>query len=191
MTRELGRVRIVAMALAACAAACGTVTTPGPTGSGSLDASTAVGSAVVAGPFRLRLVLPKATWRADEPIAGEATLSVTGLQAAELGGSGGGLIVFDYRELGGRRHVEPVWTADCVPHPIGPADPISEPLGKSGGIDGSDPDYEFYHGFLQGPDVRLPPGEWQITAIATFVDGRDCDGHSYSIGTPFTVTVTP
>jgi hypothetical protein len=142
-----------------------------------------------AGPFRLTLELPKATWHADEPITGAATLSVTELKAALLGGSGGGFIVFDYREVGGRRHVEAVSTADCAPHAIGPAEPISEPLGKSGGWDDTDPNAAFYRAFLQGPDVRLPPGQWQITAIATFIDGEGCDGQRYSMETPVTITV--
>lgn len=160
--------------------------------SGSSAASAApIGSVAVAEPFRLALELPKATWRADEPITGEATLSVIGLRAERLGGSGGGLIGFGYRELTGRWHVEPVWTADCAPHPIGPAGPISQPLGKSGGVDDGDPDAEFYRAFLQGPDVRLPPGEWQIMAIATFIDGEGCDGQSYSIEAPVTITVVP
>ena len=160
-------------------------------GSSPEASAPAVGSMAGAGPFRLTFELPKATWRADEAITGVATLSVAGIQSAVLGGSGGGLIAFDYRELGGRRHVEPASTLDCVSRPIGPADPISEPLGKSGGFDDSDPDADFYRAFLQGPDVRLPSGGWQITAIATFIDGPGCEGQSYSIGTPVTVSVVP
>jgi hypothetical protein len=135
--------------------------------------------------------LPKVTWHADDAIMGVATLSVAGIQSTVLGGSGSGLIGFDYREVGGRRHVEPASTLDCASYPIGPADPISKPIGKSGGFDGADPDAAFYRAFLQGPDVRLPPGEWQITAIATFIDAEGCDGQSYSIEAPLTITVVP
>lgn len=192
MNRARRPADFVAVALLALVAACGPMITPEPTTTGSSQASSApVGAAAVAGPFRLTIVLPKATWRADEPITGVAILSVTGLQTAELGGSGGGLIGFDYREVGGRRHVEPASTADCTMRSIGPADPISEPLGKSGGFDDTDPNADFYRTFLQGPDVRLPPGEWQITAVATFIDGEGCDGQSYTIGTPVTITVVP
>lgn len=82
-------------------------------------------------------------------------------------------------------------TLDCAAHAIGPAEPISEPIGKSGGFDDADPDGAFYRAFLQGKDVRLPPGAWQITAIGTFIDGQGCDGQSYSIETPVTITVVP
>ena len=187
---------ILALAVVSLVAACGPGT--GPTASGSSLAPSPTGSSIepiggvgAAGPFRLALELPKATWQTDQPITGVATLSIIGLEGHVLSGSGGGLIVFDYRELGGRRHVEPVSTADCVPHAIGPADPIVEPLGKSGGFDGADPDATFYRAFLQGPDVRLPPGAWRITAIATFIDDAGCDGQRYSFEVPVTVTVAP
>ena len=137
--------------------------------------------------FRLTLTLPAATWPAGTAIDGEAVLTVEE-GAVDLGGSGGGLIAFRYSQVGGRIVVEPVWTADCAPHRLSAAEPIRSPLEKSGGWSDDDPDAQFYEEFLQAKGVRLLPGLWDITAIAS---GGCGDGATVALETTVRILVTP
>lgn len=123
------------------------------------------------GRFRLSLTLPSATWEAGAPIDGEAMLELDE-GVVEIGGSGGGLISFRYSQVDGRLVVDPISTADCARHRLSAAEPLRVALDKSGGWSEEDPDAVFYREFLQADGVRLPPGQWDITAIAS----GGCDG---------------
>jgi hypothetical protein len=142
-------------------------------------------------PFQLVFSLPSTTFTAGEAIEGEAMLSLTAPGAVELGGSGGGLLGFEFREVGGRRHIEPAWMADCVPHRLADDRPIVSGITKSGGFSADDPEAAFYRAFFADPLVRLPAGEWEISAIASIVEGADCSGPAGSLRASIRVTVTP
>jgi hypothetical protein len=107
------------------------------------------------GLFRLELVLSHLDWKADEPISGTAILSFDGSAPTTIYGSGASVLSSAYAEVGGARKVEPVWTADCGPHALDPATPISEALSRSGAIPNDGPEADFLRSFLTGPDVRL------------------------------------
>lgn len=142
------------------------------------------------GPYILELVLPHLDWKADEPMLGSAILSFGGSAPTTIYGSGSSVLNFAYVEVGGTRKVDPVWTADCGPHPLDPATPINEPLAKSGGSSDDDPNASFLRGFLTGPDVRLPAGTWDVTAEAYFADEASCAGIRHSMNTTLRITVT-
>jgi hypothetical protein len=161
--------------------ACGAF--PQPTG--------ALHSETASGPFLLTLDLQKGTWAAGEQITGQASLVLTQGDAVDLGGSGGGVIAFSYAEIGGRRRLDPIWTADCAPHLLTAQKPFTEPLAKSGGFSNDDPDAEFYRAFLTAPTVALPAGIWQIGAVASFVEGAGCAGTHYDFTTTVRIAVTP
>lgn len=169
------------------AAACSATPTPEPTETNAPPAR----AEDVEGPFRLVFELPKTTWQAGEAIEGQAGLSLVGAGAAEVGGSGLGLLGFGFLEVGGRRHVEPAWTTDCVQYRLEAGRPILSPITKSGGFSADDPNAAFYRTFFADPRVRLPAGDWQIIAVASFVDGRGCAGQSYLLRAPILVHVTP
>ena len=81
----------------------------------------------------------------------------------------------------------PAIPADCGPHQIGPYNPVGQELTKSGGADS-----DFARSFLLGgPDIHLPVGTWDITAITGFWDTL-CDqhGHEYSLGAGVRITVS-
>jgi hypothetical protein len=63
--------------------------------------------------------------------------------------------------------------------------PIVRAIRKSGGYGEDQPDAEFYRSFFADPLVRLPVGDWDIRAVAEFIDDRDC-----SIGTNHSMAVT-
>lgn len=139
-------------------------------------------------PFRLELVLSRLNWTTGEPISGTAILGFDGSAPTTIYGSGS-VLGFAYAEVGGTRKVGPVWTADCGPHALDPATPISEDLSKSGAIPNDGPDADFLRSFLTGPDVRLPAGTWDITALAIFTEGEGCVGGEHSMNTTVRVTV--
>jgi hypothetical protein len=146
-------------------------------------------SATTNGPFRLELVLPHLAWTAVDPISGMAIVSFTGAAPTTISGSGGDLIVFSYVEVGGNRRVDPIWTADCGPYALDPATPITRVLSKSGAVGGSEPDADFLRVFFTGPDVRLPTGTWDITAIAQFYEVAGCSGEVTKMEATHRITV--
>ena len=149
-------------------------------------------AATTDGRFRLDLVLPHLDWRPGDVISGSAILSLLDGPATTLYGSGHDLIVFSYDEVGGDRHSGYVSTADCGPHPIDVANPINRPLAKSGGaITGSEPEAAWLRSFLADPQIELPAGTWDITAIATFSDGEACTGSWHTMKVTQRITDGP
>lgn len=161
---------------------------PAATPGGSRDPGQAVHTEATAGPFTLVFELGDDTWRAGEPIAGRAWLTVAG-GSAELYGSGSGLLAFDFREVDGSRRMEAAWTDDCQPYRLEAGSPLSSGITKSGGFGGDDPNAAFYRAFFADPLVRLPAGRWEITATASFGVG-DCGGER-TIRAPIMVTIEP
>jgi hypothetical protein len=136
------------------------------------------------------LVLPHLDWKATDTITGTAILSFAGSAPTTIYGSGGGVIVFSYDEVGGNRHVNWVMTADCGPHPLDPATPITAELSKSGAVGGNEPDADFLRSFLADPQIRLPAGTWDITAVAVLYEGAGCSGGEHTMKVPVRITVT-
>lgn len=132
-------------------------------------------------PFSLVFEVPSSTWRSGEAIEGTVSLRVAEGGPSTVYGSAGGPFMFTYRELNGTRFVEPVADAACGGHPVTPDAPITKPLGKSGAWSENDRDGPFLEAFLTGPDVRLPAGEWAVTAAAIFSEGQVCDGFSHDL----------
>jgi hypothetical protein len=180
--RRWSAIAIVAIAVSACAS-------PAPSPTASAQPSQALSSVSTDGPFRLELVLPRLHWKAGEPMEGNVILSFIGSAPTTIYGSGR-VINFAYAEVGGTRKVEPVWTADCATHTLDAATPISEPLGKSGAASEGDPATAWIHSFILAPNVELPVGTWDATALAYFSEGEGCSGAPHSMETTVRMTVT-
>jgi hypothetical protein len=148
-------------------------------------------AALLQAPYLLTLELPTATWKADQPIMGVATLALVQGSGVDIGGAAGGPIGFEFASLDGVHRVEPVSDAACAPYRLEPGKAITTPIRKSGGFSPEQPDFEFNRAFLTGPDVRLPAGDWKITAVASFVEGQGCSGLSRTIRATIQVHVTP
>lgn len=174
---------VVGLLIAACGAT--------PTGAPTPTAEPSAGQAVaVEGRFRLTFDLPRTTWAEGEAITGLATLELLGEGAAQLGGSGSGLFGFAFEEVGGRRKIEPAWTADCRAYQLDAGRPMTSTITKAGGFSADDPDAAFYEAFFRDPVLHLPAGTWRITAVASFIDGADCSGQSRDLRAPILVQVT-
>lgn len=177
MMRVSSRSRLL-LPLALIAAACAAPTPDPPSPTAAAAPAPAVATATD-GRITLRLELPRDTWGAGEPIDGMATLSLEPGPAVALSGSGGP-IGFAYAEVGGPKRVEPVFTADCAPHPLAADNPITQPLSTSGAfVDG--PDAGFYRAFLSGKEVRLPAGDWDIGVLLALGEGPDCSGRALDL----------
>ncbi len=175
--------------MAACATPTGSPAPAGSSPSGSPGANEPARAEAADGPFQLVFEVPAPTWRAGQPIDGRASLGIT-TGGAEVGGSGSGLVGFEFREVGGHRLVGPAWTADCRQYRLEAGAPLVTGIVKSGGFAGEDPDAAFYRSFFADPLVRLPAGTWEITAVADFIEGA-CDGAHHTLRAPITVTITP
>lgn len=139
--------------------------------------------------YTLTLTLPSDTWAVGEPIDGTASLSLEPGPDVQLSGSGSP-IAFSYAEVNGRRRIDPVFTADCAPHPLSAASPITTPLTNRGSWSDDMPDAEFYRDFFTGPDVRLPAGDWDIAVVLAIGEGPDCSGRSLRLAPSVRIHVT-
>jgi hypothetical protein len=177
---------LTALALCLVLAACGpSQPTPAP------SAQPGARAAQLQAPYLVTLELPRDTWKAGEPITGAATLSLVQGADADVGGAGGGLLAFEYASVDGVHHVEPVSDAACATYHLVGGVPMTTQLSHSGAFYPEQPDFEFNRAFITAPDVRLPAGDWKITAIASFVEGQGCSGASRTIKATVTVHITP
>ena len=187
--RPVQRFAAVAFAFGIVLGACAGQAPPSP-------ASQSVGAAQrasdVQGAFQLTFELPRTTYRAGEAIEGRATLGVIGGAAVAFGASGGGPFVFDFAEIGGRRRVGGAMSADCAPYRLEPGRPMVSAITKSGGYSADDPEAAFARAFLDGnPVVRLPAGDWRITAGASLIECEGCSGASRTLAAPIVIHVLP
>lgn len=182
--------RLAIITLVVILAGCGGAgsTSPGaPSGTPESEPGTAEQTE---GRFRLSFTLPRTTWSTSESITGEASLALVGDGVAELSGSGGGLLAFAFRQVGGQIDVEPAWTADCTPHRLATGEPMTAPIAKSGGWSDDQPNADFYRAFFADPQIRLPAGDWEITAVTNFIEGRECQGANHAMEATVRVHIT-
>jgi hypothetical protein len=139
-------------------------------------------------PFVLDFTLPRATWRSTDDITGSAALSVLDGQTHRVGGSGSGIIGFAFAQAGGPI-VEPGHRLSCATYVVGPDHPLTTRIVRSGGFDATDPNASFLESFLTAPTTRLTPGDWDVTAIARFLDG--CEGSVIVLDAAVRIHVDP
>ena len=183
--RRLPRAALACIAIGLVAIACGPSTTtpaevtPDPQTVSALD-----------GRFEVRFTVDRTTLRTGDNISGKAELWLKAGGSGALSGSSD-IFGFEFVEVGGQnRAIAPVVSGDCSPHQVGSDDPLSSPIVKSGNVIPGNANADFTKQFLEGPEIHLPAGTWDITAVAGFVDGRACAGLRYSIRATVRVTVS-
>jgi hypothetical protein len=181
----LARVVVAMVALALVAAGCGpSTTTPADV---TPDPRTVVAPA---GRFEVRFTVDRTTLRTGDNISGTAELWMKAGGSGVLSGSSD-LFAFEFLEVGGeQRAVAPVVSTDCSPHQVGSDRPLTSPIVKSGAVVDGNANAAFVRQFLEGAEIHLPAGTWDITAVAGFVDGRSCSGQPYAIRATVRVTVS-
>ena len=171
-------VLILALVLAGCGSNEGT---PGPTGP--------VSASVIQGRFTLTFTIPSASVPSSTEIDGMARVALLAPGGATFSGSNT-IFGFEFSEVGGHhRLVSPVFDGVCAPHRITSNTPLDSPIVKSGAIV-EGPDAEWYRQFLTDPSIKLPAGDWDITANADFYDGQGCTGQHLNMRATVRVHVT-
>jgi hypothetical protein len=166
-------------------AACG----PGTTTPADVTPDPAAATAT-SGRFSLSLTVDRTTLRTGDNISGRADLTMIAGTTGVLSGPTE-IVAFEFIEIGGQqRRVLPANRDMCAPHQLGSDSPLTTEMYKSGGFSDADPNAGFVRDFLQGPEIRLPAGEWDISAIATFSEGRDCAAQPHAIRATVRVHVT-
>lgn len=177
--RRLSLAAIVLISVAACGS---------PTPSGLSSTPEAARAVDASGAYTLTFELPTTTWKAGEPITGEAQLAIA--RGADTSyGSADGPLNFSYRELTGHRQMGPAWDAVCAHHDISAAAPITSPLTECGAWDESSPDGAFYTDFFTSAGIRLTAGDWSVTAFASFSIGHDCSVATTDLEAPIVIHV--
>jgi len=143
----------------------------------------------VSGRFGLAFTLPQAVWTTSEEIRGEAALMLAGGGSVALGASGGGPIAFSIAEVGGTRAMMAASDSSCETYELSAAAPIGSPIRKSGGWGADDPNAAFYRAFFNDPLLHLPAGVWDISAVATFIEGAGCQGQSHELTATIRISV--
>ena len=139
--------------------------TPSPSAGAGVSASARNGD------FVLTLSSPRSTWTTEDAIEITATLSYDGDETEVEIGGGGGPVVFSLVQLeGGDAVLGGGQDLPCLRYPLGPDEPLVWPFQKAGGIDDEPP---FDRAFLDDPQLRLPPGRWEVRAVLQYGIG-DC-----------------
>lgn len=161
-------------------------------GSGSgATAPTPTRAEVAQGQFKLVFELPRTEWSSSELITGEATLSYLGSGSIDIGVSGSGPIGFDFKEVGGSRHMDWLSLQSLMIIHLSADKPISSPIEKSMAWLPDDQNAAFYSSFAHDPLIHLPAGHWTITAVTEIAFGSDSSSDQRNLQATVQVQVTP
>ena len=142
------------------------------------------------GPFKLTITVPRATYAAGEPITGiTASLEYTGADGSIwIAHSAGGPLGFAVRSADGRHETVPVHDLACAGSDLSVGHPATAAFGKSGGYWPEESDYPWLSSFFATRDLVLDPGQWTITAVASFDEVR-CGGVAHDIRASVTIGI--
>jgi hypothetical protein len=119
--------------------------------------------------FALTIQSARSRYAVDEPIVIETTLRyVGGPEQVTVTSSGGGLVGFSIEQLDGPVDALGGRDSDCREYRYGRGDVERVEFQKSGGFSNSDPMAEFWRAFYAEPLLRLPAGQYRITAQALY-----------------------
>ncbi|MBA2275999.1 MAG: hypothetical protein H0W00_04775 [Chloroflexi bacterium] len=120
--------------------------------------------------FALTIGADRSRYAADEPIEIATTLRYIGDEPATVSSSGAGLVAFGIEQLDGP--VDAGWARndDCARFDYRPGEVEAIEFQKSGGYSNDDPMADFWREFFADPELRLPAGQYRITARAEYGD---------------------
>ena len=105
----------------------------------------------------------------DEPIDITTTLRYIGAPPrTTVISHGGGPVSFGVEQLDGPIVNGPGYDANAVPFTYRRGDVRDVPFQKSGGWDGSDPMADFWRAWFADPELRLPAGQYRISAYLEY-----------------------
>jgi hypothetical protein len=137
--------------------------------------------------FLLTISSPHLVWGADQPISVSAEFSYLGPGSVAVSGPGPGPHVkFAVVELTGDREMQPLWLMACAYWEMS-RNPLAYPFRKGGGSP-DEPNAAFYEVWSAEPEFLLPPGRWEVSALAPFSLGQ-CSGRNINLKATVTLTV--
>ncbi|MDQ3407687.1 MAG: hypothetical protein M3472_05965 [Chloroflexota bacterium] len=162
----------------------GSTTSPGPDPSPPAETSPAAspspaGDTVPRGEgsdalFSLSIQADRGHYAADAPIEIDTTLRYIGDARTTVTSSGAGLVVFSIEQLDGPVDASAGRDLDCARFDYRPGEEEPVEFQKSGGYSNDDPMADFWRTFFTDPQLRLPAGEYRITARANYYVGAEC-----------------
>lgn len=145
--------------------------------------------------FDLRISTDQEQVVEGEPIVITTTLGYTGPfknRQASVTGPSGSLVAFRVKQIGGPVDSGPGWGAQCWQHRFAPGEVIEIPFEKSGGYDREGPLAEFWEDWFEDPELRLPAGRFEITAILHHgAPGSRCAGAHRTLAASVAIEVVP
>jgi len=124
--------------------------------------------------FSLSIQADRSHYAADAPIEIDTTLRYIGDARTTVTSSGAGLVAFGIEQLDGPVDAGIGRAADCARFDYRTGDIESVEFQKSGGYSNDDPMAGFWRTFFTDPELRLPAGEYRITARANYYVGAEC-----------------
>jgi len=144
------------------------------------------------GVFTLLLEAEQDRYRAGQPLGIDASLTYSGPDDEITAlGSGSGLIGFSVQRTSPAITISAVSTSDCRPYQLTRDAPVAYPFIKSGGFSADDPQASFYEAYFADEQLRLPAGEWTISAGGSFYSGGDCGDDLHELTASVTIIVEP
>jgi hypothetical protein len=120
--------------------------------------------------FALTIGADRGRYAADEPIDIATTLRYIGAEPTTVTSSGAGLVAFGIEQLDGPVDAGIGRDEDCARFDYLPGHAESVEFHKSGGYSNDDPLADFWREFFADPELRLPAGQYRITARAEYGD---------------------
>lgn len=142
--------------------------------------------------FKLTIEADQDRYRAGQQLRVTSTLRYLGPNAGiVVSGSGTGLVLFAIQRDDPPLQTEPAGTSDCRRYEVPAGIAVEHPFSKTGGWSEDDPNAGFYRAYFSSPDLRLPAGNWTISASTNFNEGADCTGPLHNLTASVKVTVEP
>jgi len=153
--------------------------------------SNAACSASAPSDYRLTITTDKDEYAANEPIAAFGELTYQGSQPTadiQYLDLPGGPIMFGVRQVGGSIDAAPEPHAMCSGTQLERGQPLRVPFTKFGGWSNADPNAAFYESYFKDPELRLPPGQWDVYAMID-LGGKGCEGPTAAISASTRISV--
>jgi hypothetical protein len=179
--------RLVACFAVALAVGCAPVSTEPP------DAPKAVGQVVEDAQFRLVIRIPSDIVRASESVLVTTELTYLGPEdSVVVGIVFTQPVYFGLEQVGGDLIADgPVTFMDCHQVTLDARVATGIPYVKPSGYSMDDPNADFWKSYLGEPLLRLPPGQWRVTANLHGTTNGRCAGPWHDLVASATFFVVP
>jgi hypothetical protein len=185
-----GIAAVVVMALVGAFLVASVPRAEGPSRPSPTDAAITAPSGVVTDDhFSLAITSARAHWPSGEPIEISTTVRYLGTEEATVLSHGSAFVVFTIEQLDGAFDQGGGRDDSCDGETFAPGEIRDVPFQKSGGYSNDDPAAEMWRQWFDDPELRLPAGQYRITAETRY-SARGC-GEMRPLRASIEITVDP